>query len=185
MPGLALPAVGPVGIGSPPFRSVPKARQRYYAQLRLPSNHPKSLRVTLAPWYLVYSTYSLIIRGKHPHDTRSVVKPVNQMARRCTRRTTALPSSRATPMDTCPALRPRWCSGTRHSAPGTAAFHTAAWCRLSHVMHAVIPMDHNIDYFGVLQHGLHPRYTRLQTPCYQDARGFTTDRLAKRWSGGN
>jgi hypothetical protein len=36
----------------------------------------------------------------------------------------ALPSSRVTPMKTCPALRPRWCPPThRPSASGTAAFH--------------------------------------------------------------
>ena len=40
-------------------------------------------------------------------------------------------------------------------------------------------------YFGAPSHGLHPRYTRLRTPCYQDARGFTTGLLATLWPGGN
>ena len=37
--------------------------------------------------------------------------------------------------------------------------------------------DHDYTYFGAQSHGLHPRYTRLRTPRYQNARGFATDLL--------
>jgi len=44
---------------------------------------------------------------------------------------------------------------------------------------AVIPSVHNVNYFGAQCHGLHSRYTRLHTPCCQDACGFATGPLAK------
>ena len=41
----------------------------------------------------------------------------------------------------------------------------------------IILTDHDYTYFGVQFHGLHPRYTRLRTLRYRNARGFTTDLL--------
>jgi hypothetical protein len=43
----------------------------------------------------------------------------------------------------------------------------------------IILTDHDCTYFGVQSHGLYSCYTRLRTLCYQNARGFTTDLLAK------
>ena len=37
--------------------------------------------------------------------------------------------------------------------------------------------DHDYTYFGAQSHGLHSRYSRLHTPRYRNARGFTTDLL--------
>ena len=49
-----------------------------------------------------------MIWSKSPDHTRAFGHPVPQSGS-LTRRQVALPSSRATPMKTCPALRPRWC----------------------------------------------------------------------------
>jgi len=46
------------------------------------------------------------------------------------------------------------------------------------------PSVHDYTHFGAQSRGLHPRYTRLRTSLCRDARGFTTDRLARLWSGG-
>ena len=47
----------------------------------------------------------------------------------------------------------------------------------------IILIDHDYTYFGVQFRGLHARYTRLHTLRYRNARGFTTDLLARLWSG--
>jgi hypothetical protein len=96
-----------------PWASVPHL-PRYYAPLRLPhcpsqvaslvarSPIPCPLRcVRVVP-------DGLMIWSKSPDHTRAFGHPVPQSGS-LTRRQVALPSSRATPMKTCPALRPRWC----------------------------------------------------------------------------
>ena len=79
----------------------------------------------------------------------------------------ALPSSRVTPMKTCPALRPRWCPRRiTLSRPGllpstrckASAFHPLA--------RAIILTDHDYTDFGALSSGLPSRYLRLRTPHY-------------------
>ena len=82
MPDFAFPTVGPLGLGSPPSRYGRPAYTypRYYAPLRLPIALLWFLRSSLGPRYLL--------------DVR---------------RQWALPSSRVTPLGTCPVLRPRWC----------------------------------------------------------------------------
>src|SRR5713101_1780211 len=43
--------------------------------------------------------------------------------------------------------------------------------------------DHDSTHFGAPSRGLSPRYTRLRTAPYGEARGFAPDRLARRSSG--
>ena len=98
----------------------------------------------------------------------------------------ALPSSRVTPMDTCPALRPRWCP--EHSPwriqdcclPATAyrrrslatALRIILWTTtlhisgLHHAAYILVPSS-----FALPLLGLHV--------------DFTTDLLARLWSGGS
>ena len=73
---------------------------------------------------------------------------------------------------------------TRHTASRTAAFR-----RLPTVG---FPLDnrlrdilfvHDSTHFGAHSRGLCPRYTRLRTAPYGEARGFAPDRLARRESG--
>lgn len=40
--------------------------------------------------------------------------------------------------------------------------------------------SHNVTLFGAQSRGLPPRYTRLRTALYREARGFATDLLARR-----
>src|SRR5262245_7589981 len=42
------------------------------------------------------------------------------------------------------------------------------------------PTVHNYTHFGAPSRGLPPRYSRLRTAPYGEARGFATDRLARR-----
>jgi hypothetical protein len=42
------------------------------------------------------------------------------------------------------------------------------------------PLVHDYTHFGARSRGLRPRYTRLRTAPYREARGFATDRLARR-----
>lgn len=89
---------------------------RYYAPLRLPIAPPGSLRSSLAPRYLArfplfvsrLSSGSLTA-GKLAVNARALGQPVPLLFRPFTaRKHWALPSPRATPVSTCPALRPRW-----------------------------------------------------------------------------
>jgi hypothetical protein len=50
----------------------------------------------------------LVVWSKPPDPARAFGHPVPQSGS-MTRRHVALPSTRATPVDACPALRPRWC----------------------------------------------------------------------------
>jgi len=97
----------------------------------------------------------------------------------------ALPSSRATPVEACPALRPRWC-------PGRIAF-TRLGLLPSAPLHGVgfpsgfnqgYPADHPYTHFGAPSRGLYLRYPRLHTSLHKDARGFATARLDRLWAGG-
>jgi hypothetical protein len=59
MPGLPFPTVGPLDIGSPPYRSEP-SDHRYYCQLRLPNARLGIVRCSLsAPNTLVAPLLSL------------------------------------------------------------------------------------------------------------------------------
>jgi hypothetical protein len=119
MPGFAFPAVGPLGLGSPPYRTViHRPVPRYYAPLRLPPDLLESLRLSLALRYLSRSR-SLCVplparlwAESYPVRARALVHAVPLLFRSLpVRRQMALPSSRVAPVNACPALRPRWCPG--------------------------------------------------------------------------
>jgi hypothetical protein len=75
-----------------------------------------------------------------------------------TRRQETLPSSRTTPLSTCPVLRPRWCPYCfAISAGRTAAFRCTQSRRLSPLITAY-PIDHNYTFFGVQSRSLRPRF---------------------------
>ena len=109
-----------------PWASVPHASgqrllpaPRYCALLRLPSSVPVGL--LLAPFrYLGLTRFSFVSLPARAGAGSSAGR-VGQRAPGCClgrspffrpllpRRREALPSSRVTPLNTCPALRPRWC----------------------------------------------------------------------------
>ena len=101
------------------------------------------------------------------------------------RRQMALPSSRATPLDTCHGLRPRWClqpSPLRvqdcclPDRMNTVGFRSQSPASLSN--------DHHDTYFEAqyIACVLDPPGFGLPLPGLPS--GFSTDRLAKLWSGG-
>ncbi len=120
MPGFAFASVGPLDLSSPPSRpGLPSPSLRYYAPLRLPLAHPESLRLSLASRYLVClptfvspACTGLAAGWEATQPRRGLlVRRYPSSSGSSTRRQMALPSSRATPSSTCPALRPRWCPG--------------------------------------------------------------------------
>ena len=110
MPGVAFPLVGPVGDGSPPSPVLCFAKTAAlpisgrFARRSLPDTLPASAR----------SWYPLRAHGQveAPDHARAFAHPVPHSGD-VARRQMALPSSRVTPVKTCPALRPRW--GPEHS----------------------------------------------------------------------
>jgi hypothetical protein len=106
MPGVAFPPVGPVGLSSPPSPVLCSAKTAPC------SSQDTSLvaRVPIPGLFLCVRgvPLGLVVGSKLPNHARAFDHPVPQSGN-VTRRQVALPSSRATPMDACPALRPRWC----------------------------------------------------------------------------
>jgi len=98
----------------------------------------------------------------------------------------ALSSSRALPLNTCPALRPRWCP--QHSpsiASRTAAFrymHTVGFRSL--LTQISYPIDHDDPDFGAQSHSLYPLSVWLRTPLTGLPADFSTALLATLWAGG-
>ena len=99
-----------------------------------------------------------------------------------TRRQTVLSSSRATPVSTCPVLRPRWCRQCM------VFLCTRDYClpplakrRLSpSLRREVILMDHDYTNFGAQSRSLYPHYTRLHTRCTRVRYG-PADHALVRW----
>jgi hypothetical protein len=110
MPGVAFPPVGPVGNASPLSQALCAAQTA-----PLPVSKHFACRSRPIPCALPFVRavpYGLVIWSKPPDHARAFGHPVPH-AGNVPRRQRALPSSRATPMHTCPALRPRW--GPLHS----------------------------------------------------------------------
>ena len=115
MPGFPFPAVGPLDLGSPPYRSE-NSDHRYYGQLRLPNVHLRLVRCSLSsPDTLYCSSLFVVPCGLSEKLELSFSEPGVLPKGRlppqpcCTRKHPDLPSSQTTPLTTCPARRPRWC----------------------------------------------------------------------------
>ena len=114
MPGFPFPTVGPLDLGSPPYRS-DLSDHRYYGPLRLPNARLRFVRCSLsAPNTSVAPLLSLT--GQDRALLTSARTPPHWLTGTLDRITfprkhLALPSSQATPWTACPALRPRWCYG--------------------------------------------------------------------------
>jgi len=176
LPDGAFPPVGRLGLTSPPSLVLCAATTATSPSrgaslvARLPDTLPASV-VRGFPNGLVTRRKPLTTPG--PLVTRS---PTPGMG---SRRQVALPRSRVTPMAACPALRPRWCP--RHSPYRVqdCCLPALANRRLSPRLRDIL-FVHDYTHFGAQSRGLRPRYTRLRTAPYGEARGFATDRLARR-----
>jgi len=99
-----------------PWALVPHLH-RYYATLRLPSCPSRVASLVarfpipcVLPWFVV-SLPGSGPRGKAPRIPPGLLVTRSPIPGMSSRRQVALPSSRVPPMETCPALRPRWCPG--------------------------------------------------------------------------
>jgi hypothetical protein len=114
MPGGAFPPVGPLGRGSPPSPVLcaaqttpcPSRVASLGARFPIPRLLPgvRGVPIGLMAW------------EKPPGHARAVGHPVPH-AGSSARRQVVLPSSRVPPLQTCPALRPRWCPGHSPLSP--------------------------------------------------------------------
>lgn len=105
MPGFAFPPVGRLGLTSPPS-SVLCSTKTATRPSRIASLVTRFPIPCVLPFVRGIPN-GLVIGSKLPNHARAFGRPVPQSGN-CARRQMALPSSRVTPVDTCPALRPRW-----------------------------------------------------------------------------
>ena len=145
MPGGAFPPVGPVGRGSPPSMVLCAAKTTPCPS-RVASLVARSPIPCLLPTVRGVPI-GLMIWAKPPDHARAFGHPVPQSGN-CARRQVVLPSSRATPVKTCPALRPRWC-------PVHSPCRTQDCCLPAHANRRLLPpyccgypVDHDSTYFG-------------------------------------
>ncbi len=122
-----------------PWASVPHLPQ-YYATLRLPSGPLRVLRLSLVPRYL--ACFSLFVvspqgswAGRSAQRTPGLLVTRSPSPGVASRRQMALPSSRVPPMQTCPALRPRWCPAHSPYCAQNCCLPMPGNCRLSHHVH--------------------------------------------------
>jgi hypothetical protein len=106
MPGVAFPPVGPLGLSSPPSPVLCSAKTATLSVSRRFTcrSRPDTLPASVRSWYPPRA------RGlvEAPRPRQGLWSP-GPHSGNVTRRQVALPSSRVTPVKTCPALRPRWC----------------------------------------------------------------------------
>ena len=177
MPGGALPPVGPMGHGSPlspvlctaKTTPCPSRVASLVARFPIPCllHDVCGVPSGLMPWV------------QPPGHARACGHPVPHSGNYA-RKQVVLPRARVTPVQTCPALRPRWC-------PVHLPYRTQDCCLPAHAHRRLLPrygygypVDHDSTHFGAQSRGLPPRYTRLRTAPYGEARGFATDLLARR-----
>jgi hypothetical protein len=167
-----LPCSGSLGPWFPTFPAL--SSPRYYAQLRLPNIPPGSFATRYLPGTLLCPSSPFVsstVRETHPWGGASPQAPGFCLPDRTssylafsTRRYLDLPGSWTVPVDSCPALRPRWCvisSPYRlwHCCLPTSKTGSA----FTRSLHVLIPADHNISIFGAPSHGLCPCSPRLRT----------------------
>jgi hypothetical protein len=114
-----------------------------------------------------------LANGRKPHvRARALGHPVPLLFREIvSRRRLALPSSRVTPLMTCPALRPRWCPVCLAIAP--PGLLPSGHCKPSAVPSIPprdILSDHNYTHFGAPSRGLSPCSPSLRAAITGGAR---------------
>ena len=121
----------------------------------------------------VLSTPGVFTSGRHSYTCFYARKPL------------ALPSSRVTPMDTCPALRPRWCPEHSPWRIPDCCLPATAYRRLSLTTALRIILWTTTLHIAELHHAAYilvpSSFARPLLGVHVD---FTSDLLAKLWSGG-
>ena len=165
MPGVAFPPVGPVGLGSPPSSVLCAAKTATlplsgcFACRSLPDTLPASVR----SWCPLRARD----RVEAPDHARAFGHPVPHSGY-VVKETGGSPTFPSSPYGDMPRSQTpvvSWRLAMTH--PGLLP---SSACKPS--------ADHNYTHFGAQSRGLCPRYTRLRTAPYGEARGFATDLLA-------
>lgn len=168
MPGVAFPPVGRLGFASPPSQVLCSTKTALCpsrsTSLGARAPIPCLLRCVRGV------PVGLVIRSKPPDRARAFGRPVPQSGN-VARRQVALPSSRGTLMDTCPALRPRWCPLHSPKRVWDCCLPATGNRRLfpPYVLEGY-PAVHHYTLFGAPSRGLHPRSLQLRTPITGFAR---------------
>src|SRR5215510_6052728 len=154
------------------WASLPHLR-RYYAPLRLPPPRLRSLRLSLASRYLAcfHRSWSpLRARGQveAPSHARAFGHPVPPL-RVSDKETGGSPKFPSSPCEDMP----------RSQTPVVSCALAKAHPGLLPSSHWKPSASHNATHFGAPSRGLFPRYPRLRTAPYGEARGFATDLLAR------
>jgi hypothetical protein len=170
MPGVAFPPVGRLGLSSPPSPVLCAAKT---VILAVSGHFPCRSRpdTLLASVMFVVSPKGRVVGSKPPDHARAFDRPVPHSGN-VARRQVALPSSRATPVETCPALRPRWCPAYSPSRTQDCCLPATGNRRLSSRYGLERdPLAHNYTHFRAPSRGLPPRSLQLRTPIAGLARG--------------
>jgi len=187
MPGFAFPRVGPLGLGSPPSSVLCSAKTADFpsrvaslvARLPIPCLLPHACVLRTCAGLASWRELPYQRQGSWSAGTPSL--PAISA-----RRQQALPSSRVAPVSACPALRPRWCPQDLAITPPRllpsgidkpSAF--PLW-----LPRAVIPMTTTTLFRGSITRPAPSLHPASHTPLLTMHADFTTDLLARLWSGG-
>jgi hypothetical protein len=100
------------------------------------------------------------------------------------RRREVLPSSRITPLNACPALRPRWCPARSPEHGQDCGLPNTGFRRLS-IRLPNLSFDHHYTFFAVQFRGLRPRLpSASHTASRRSHFGSATGLVASLWPGG-
>ena len=149
----------------------------YYTTLRLPPALLGVLRLSLVPRYLACFPRSWCpcrARGQAeaPSHARAFGHPVPHSGP-LVKETDGSPKFPSSPCEARP----------RSQTPVVSCALATAHPGLLPSGHCTASADHDAIYFGAPSRGLSPRYTRLRTAPYGEARGVATDLLARLSSG--
>jgi hypothetical protein len=165
-----LPSSGSfLGLTSPPSpvlcaaKTASRLRSRPFAWRSRPETLPASVR----------SWCPLRARGRvEAPRPRQGLWSSGPSIRKCRKETGDLPRSRAPPIETCPALRPRWCSVRSPCRVQDCCLPATGNRRLSSPSRLEgYPPVHDSTHFGAPSCGLAPRSLQLHTPMAGRARG--------------
>jgi hypothetical protein len=166
LPGVAGPAVGPVGLGSPPGRSTFGVQT---LGTRLHDDGHDSVSASCGcpscAETLVCSSAALPARSPdHPTRLGSEVFSPGSPIRPFPRSVVALPRSPVTPLMACPALRPRWCPvGFALAHPGLRPSGAGKPSAFPAIPQRDLLADHDDTSVGARSRGLSPCSPSLRT----------------------
>src|SRR5215468_8350548 len=166
MPGVAFPLVGPVGLSSPPSSVLCSAKtatvplSSRFARRSLPDTLPASVGSCCPLW-----ARHLVEAPRSRQGFWSPGPPLRESDKE-TRGSPKFPSSPCADMP-------------RSQTPVVSCALAKAHPGLLPSSHWKPSATHNATHFGAQSRGLSPRYTRLRTAPYREARGVATDLLAR------